>query len=261
MLNPLNPPGELIEYEFNGYTLLLDPEDEGFSKDLLTHGEREIKYYRYLESILEPEWVCCDIGSCLGYFAFLEAKKCREVWSIEPLASNLWIQTKAASLNEFKNIKFFQLAITDENKPVEFNARPYRNLGRLIKTKAKDIGVWKTVLVPGMTFDTICLINGKYPDFVRADIESAEVEFCDGAKQWMEKASPGSILTLEIHTCHFENHEPLAKAIIKIEARGFRLERIFTKFHERELNPKQLDFWRFFAIEPSWLGVWRKEGD
>lgn len=198
----------LVEKVIYGSKMLLDTDDPGLSADLWRTGTREWDCPDVVHQVVTEGMTCVEAGSNIGYYALMEAKLVRDfgkVYAIEPVAKSLDILEQSAKLNGYVNISTHLCAIGNSEGVVRFNIRPQSNLCRMETTRARPVG-GHTIEVPLMTLDAFVAEQEiERIDFLRYDIESAEVELVEGAQQTLADMPKGSYMFGEWHTCHFED--------------------------------------------------------
>ncbi|MDD5031953.1 MAG: FkbM family methyltransferase [Patescibacteria group bacterium] len=195
---------EHIIRRIHGSKMGLDLADPGIAKDLLSAGNREPFHTELVKRILKPGDIIYDIGANIGYYALLEARIVGDkgkVYAIEPVPDNVKNLVKNISLNNYKNIAVYNLAIggddrngyiysSDKSNWCSMNCRGYNNSSGRIPVKV-------------MSLDSF--IEGKdYPDVVRMDVEGYETEIIKGMKHILAGGRPLKIF-MELHCCFLED--------------------------------------------------------
>jgi FkbM family methyltransferase len=219
----------LVKKKVHGSIMLLDTGDPGISVDLWRDGTREWNCPELMLSILKPGMVCIEAGACLGFYALMEARRIGKrghVYAIEPNPNNIKILDEAIKLNKYKNITTHNLAIGDSDGLNEFLIEHRSNLGRIVKTKARDIpdvAIVETVRVKEQKLDSFVNEQGiDHVDLLRFDIESYEIELIAGAQKTLSEMPAGSWIFGEFHTIHFEDPaRDLQPAIQSLIDHGF----------------------------------------
>jgi FkbM family methyltransferase len=80
------------------------------AKNLLT---KEIETINWIDSF-DPNDIFYDIGANIGAFSLYSSTKCKQVLAFEPHFMNYDILNKNIHLNEFKNVKAYCLAFSDQ---------------------------------------------------------------------------------------------------------------------------------------------------
>lgn len=186
----------------NGYKLATMPNDKGISSELVMYGIHEPLTTAIISSEIKDGMTCLDIGSNIGYFAFLENKlvgKKGTVIAIEPSPLIFEILKNNVKLQINSNIKIFSFACGNENREVNFCTSNSSNLSRIenleISHNDKTINVSKIEM---KTIDSF-LKNKELDrlDFVRFDTEGFEFKIYQGMRETIKKYKP--MLCFEFH--------------------------------------------------------------
>jgi FkbM family methyltransferase len=184
---------DMIGCYIQGSWMLLFLDDGGITRDLFQFGIRERSSTWMMQKILKDKQVVVDIGANIGYYALIEAKAGALVYAIEPVPTNFKRLTHNAEINQYKNIKPYQLAIGDKNTILQMKLTDKSNLHHITDKKTDN-----TIDVEVLTLDTF-LKDKKTPDIVRMDVEGYEYQIIKGMPKTLKKMKPGSWLFIEIH--------------------------------------------------------------
>ena len=186
----------------NGYKLATMPNDKGISSELVIYGIHEPLTTTIMNNEIKDGMTCLDIGSNIGYFAFLENKlagKKGSVIAIEPSPLIFEILKNNVKLQINSNIEIFSFACGNENGEVNFCTSNSSNLSRIenleISHNDKTINVSKIEM---KTIDSF-LKNKEFDrlDFVRFDTEGFEFKIYQGMRETIKKYRP--MLCFEFH--------------------------------------------------------------
>jgi len=171
----------------------------------------DFNYYQHFYKVKADD-IVLDAGANCGHLSIFFSKLVGKeglVYAFEPDVINIERINRNKQLNKdlFDNIKIEELLLWDENKLVDFY-------------EAGTVGssaVWipdadKCVQKQAVRIDDWVLKNNiKKLDFIKMDIEGAEIEALDGCVQTMEALKPN----FAIASYHIVNGEP---TYIKVEA-------------------------------------------
>lgn len=139
-----------------------------------------------------------DIGANIGYYSFL-AERCgvKDVYSFEPSPDAIFYLQKNAELNESKNIRIFQLALSNSNESISFHkvkSLKYKylkhNLGGV--SGVNPIGKEsERITVQSITLDDFVNKNmiGQL-DLIKIDTEGTEDKILQGAAHTIANHRP-----------------------------------------------------------------------
>jgi FkbM family methyltransferase len=188
-----------------GYTLRLDLADP-VQRRLYFFGDYDERREADLISrVLDPGEVFWDVGANLGYFTLLAAaclKNTGRVAAFEPGCSTFEVLEKNISLNPFANILLVPLAVSDrEGEALLYttagSADGRANLfrGGADQTESERV---RTVTLDGWR-------RGEGlpgPDFIKLDVEGAELAALTGARQTLSQGDP--LLLVEMKEAIFQ---------------------------------------------------------
>jgi FkbM family methyltransferase len=174
----------------------------GESAAAYTIGDFKSDLQSFIGSNLKVGAVFYDIGANVGFFSLLAARIVGpngKVICFEPLPANLKRLIANVKRNEFWNVKVLPLAVgvTNEERLFQVSERP--TWGKL-----KDIGSDKPdkyltdIKVTVRRLDDL-LKQGTIdrPDYIKIDVEGAEVEVIEGAMETLLRYGP--TLMVELH--------------------------------------------------------------
>ena len=186
----------------NGYKLATMPNDKGISSELVMHGIHEPLTTAIISSEIKDGMTCLDIGSNIGYFAFLENKlagKKGTVIAIEPSPLIFEILKNNVKLQINPNIEIFSFACGNENVDVNFCTSNSSNLSRIENLEiSHNDNIINVSKIEMKTIDSF-LKNKELDrlDFVRFDTEGFEFKIYQGMQETIKKYKP--MLCFEFH--------------------------------------------------------------
>lgn len=152
-----------------------------------------------------------DAGSFIGTFAIYISKlsKTNFIVAIEPDEENYQKLLKNVKLNKSGNVTVLKKALWRDATSVQF--RPGQGeMSQIAYVKAKKIDPPDTV--KATTIDEIYRKIGKRIDYIKMDIEGAEIEALSGAINCIKKSKP----RLVIATYHVRNNERTQRKVEKL---------------------------------------------
>ncbi len=171
------------------------PQDKG-----MWIGTWELEFASKLADLIEPGFICYDIGAYKGYYGGIMALKgAEQVFIFEPMPKNASKINHLINLNPALPLTLVECAVGGENGKVVFNLMPEETMGKLntseFQTKANNID---QIEVDGISIDYLVENGTPAPDFVKIDVEGAEEFVLGGAIQVLKNHKP--ILMIEIHS-------------------------------------------------------------
>ena len=210
---------DLILKKINKFKLYLDKKDTGISQTLIKSKyfkkwHREPEFMDIIESEVHEGDVAFDLGANIGYVTIHLAEyvgKEGKVYAIEPSPRNFEILTETILVNNLtKTVEADQLAISSCSGQRELNISAESNLNSFVKTKyTKD-----TITVDTVSIDDY-FADKQFPNFIKMDIEGAEVDALAGINKILENDGCMKIL-MEIHPMYYDK-----------DAFSIQLERLF----------------------------------
>jgi FkbM family methyltransferase len=126
-----------------------------------------------------------DVGANVGFYSLLASALVGlgKVFAFEPAPRNLGYLRKHLELNSASNVEVLELALSDENGVTRFQVEPSGLLGHL-----SSEGV---IMVPTATLDSL-VDEGRIlpPDYIKMDIEGAELLALQGASKTVRRYRP-----------------------------------------------------------------------
>mgnify|MGYP001464991808 FL=1 len=175
----INPKGSLL-IDIYDYKMLIPMQHDGIGRALYVYRSRELDHKWMIDQELLPGNVVLDLGTNIGYYAIMEAKKIGrlgKIYGIEPDPRNIKFLEKNIELNNIKNIfDFSQGAISNKDGKAEFTLSSKTNLSAFGLEKSKNN--LNSINVQRYDFGNY-LKNKKRVDLVRMDIEHHEIAVID----------------------------------------------------------------------------------
>lgn len=198
--------------ELKGYKFISNTPDNYFN------NEYELDSFSHVLDQLKknPELVIYDLGANLGYFSLLCAAVSSKstIFSFEPIPANMNIFCRHLLINNVKNVKPVNLAVSDHLGFIDFSAE---NLSHsyTYKQSSAHYGNRQLNLKVGVTSLDIFIDQYGYakPDIIKVDVEGAEYDVLLGAAKIIEKYKPKILLAT--HEAHEKGVEEKCRAFLK----------------------------------------------
>lgn len=210
--------------DVQGSLMILDLTDKGIHKDLYLNGIREPQATKYLQEIMEPDWLVVDIGANIGYYALQEAKVVSEVIALEPSPENYETLEMNIDLNNYFNIGAYQMAIGDHVGHVDFEIARACNWSSVAFARKEG-----TIVVQMETLDKF--LNGNKVDYVRMDVEGYEMNVLKGMAKVLKEHKPR--LFIEVHRDKLRNYGSSQRELLEyLSGFGYSIEKSFIMGRE-----------------------------
>jgi FkbM family methyltransferase len=202
----------VVTKEIQGSKMILNLKRGGIHTDLFMHGYREPEATKVMQEILTKDMTVLDIGANIGYYALMEAKRCKRVIALEPDMDNFRNLSKNIGINGYTNIQPYLMAAGDKDGTLEFALSKVPNWHRVAVGGEKDV-----VIVPVSKVDTF-LENVGSPkiDLLRMDVEGYEYNILEGARETIKRDRP--MMFIEIHRDLMKNFGHSAVKLFKLLA-------------------------------------------
>lgn len=176
-------------------------------------GTYELAMQQRMEALVPPGSVFCDIGAQAGFYTLLASRLVGEkgrVFAFEPAPGNIKNLRRHLEINWIENVTLFEAAVSDQPGEAWFDLGVSSATGSL-----SDSG---SLCVPLVSLDNL-LEEGQIvpPNFLKIDVEGAELQVLQGARKTLTSAWPSLFLATHSDQLH---HDCLAY----LESLGFACE-------------------------------------
>ena len=139
-------------------------------------GSYEIETLEAIDRLVEPGFICYDLGASIGYLSLLMARKAKHVYAFEPAPHAAAEMARQAAVNGFQNITVEPNAVSDQRRKVTFCLTDVAYGSSIVETETK----WPTIEVTAITLDEFVQTH-PLPDFIKIDVEGEEGRVLRGA--------------------------------------------------------------------------------
>ncbi|MDA7926717.1 FkbM family methyltransferase [Verrucomicrobiales bacterium] len=175
-------------------------------------GTFEAKESMYVRNTVDKDWVCLDVGGCFGWYTTLLSKAVGETGAVhvfEPVPDNRECLVSNILLNRCENVEVHDFALGNVESTATIYVPDRQVSGSLrVPEGARKCDSFEVLV---RTLDDFSRSNslGRV-DFIKADIEGAELLLVQGGLELIRKFRP--IILLEIQaistrTFGYEPHE------------------------------------------------------
>lgn len=172
-----------------------------------TFEEKETEYLRHL---VQPGWVCLDVGACFGWYTLLLSRLVSSggrVHAFEPVRPNLECLRENVALNKSDNIVLNDIALGDKTGKVTLYL-PKRGVSASLRQHgtAADCEALEALVV---TLDEyVGRSRLERLDFIKADIEGAELLLLNGGLETLRRFKPSLMLEIQAHSTRLFGYAP-----------------------------------------------------
>ncbi|MFA5317851.1 MAG: FkbM family methyltransferase [Patescibacteria group bacterium] len=144
------------------------------------------------KKIIKPGMVVIDIGAHIGYYTRLFSKLTGaegKVISFEPEPDNFQLLQKNTA--NLKNVKLFNLAVSDQNNKIAFfKVKNSTGCHSIIPTDNAD-----KIIISAITIDNFINQNDIKIDVIKIDIEGGETKALSGMTEFLKNTSHLKLVT------------------------------------------------------------------
>ncbi|BAZ43953.1 methyltransferase FkbM family protein [Chondrocystis sp. NIES-4102] len=163
-------------------------------------GTYELPIQEIFQQNLHAGDVFYDIGANVGFFSIIAAKlvgNSGQVYSFEPGETNAKSVRHNAQLNNFTHIEVIEKAVSETSGEGELILAKYSG-GHALATADAPPDVAGRVTIDLVSIDDLIAENSiKPPNFVKIDIEGAELSALKGMKETIRKYQPTIIYEVD----------------------------------------------------------------
>jgi FkbM family methyltransferase len=183
-------------------------------------GEVEPEVQTALQKHLLPGMTVFDVGSNIGFFALLAAKLVGPQGRVFAFEADPEIAARLRehlTRNAGAPIVAEEKAVWSRSEPLFFaradaGISPDRGLGHVVDAAATNsVNSPATIRVEGTSLDEY-IVNSSAPDFIKCDVEGAEVEVFRGAEKLLREKKP--TILCEMHSA--ENRRVLTEQFSRL---------------------------------------------
>lgn len=176
-------------------------------------GSYEYEKRLVFEKKVHRDSIVFDIGANVGFYTLLASVLVGSngrVFAFEPVPRNLSYLRKHLQLNGITNVEILDVAVTDKCSITFFDEGQNSSMGHIASQGQLEV---KTVSLDGLTK------KGEIPlpDYIKIDVEGAEMLVLSGAKSVLANAHP----TIFLATHGFEIHKTCREFL---ESLGYHLQ-------------------------------------
>lgn len=187
----------------------------GSSKDISIIRQIELTFNKYepnitnlLKQIIDKDYLCLDVGANIGTISLTLAylAPSGKVYAFEPSAKNIPFLVKNIEQNQINNIQPIKFALYDQNKQEKFTYIDEGGGWSFLDTgyrkgNYKEIIPyvpsfnWNHEIVSCVRLDDWVNIKGlKKLDFIKIDVEGAEIKVLQGGLNTLKRFKPDLII-------------------------------------------------------------------
>jgi FkbM family methyltransferase len=148
-------------------------------------GTYEADRIAALPKVVSAGMVAYDVGANAGFYSLALSRLVGDagrVFAFEPNAENVYALRRHVQLNQLRNVTIVQAAVSGRSQIAGFDTS--------IDLASGKITQGGSYLVPSISLDEFVAAGYPPPAFVKMDIEGAETDALEGAKEIIAAAGP-----------------------------------------------------------------------
>ena len=182
----------IITSRTNSIKMVCDKDDQRIAPlEILNFGYYERTDFDMVLNLVEEGNTIFDIGANIGWYSLNLAKNIKntEVLSFEPIPKTFEYLKRNVELNHINNIKIFNFGFSDEEKEIEFYYYK-EGSGNASLANLSNIEGTKKIKCVVQKIDTFVPVNNYSIDFIKCDVEGAELLVFKGGIETIKRDKP-----------------------------------------------------------------------
>ena len=238
----------------NDLELLWDPKDKRtVPVETFNFGRYEPREYALMSEFAKESRVFFDIGANIGWYSLLFGKRFPDlkIHSFEPLPRSFQYLKKHIEINGCRNIEPYNRGFGKEDGELEFFFNPAGSGNAALVNHTPDQQV-ETHRCRVGRLDDFVLQSGAVPDFVKCDVEGAELFVFQGAVETLRRHRP-AVFTEMLRKWAADFHYDPNEIIDLFRGLGYRCYSITDqgKLREFQRMDESTVETNFFFLDPQ----------
>ncbi len=212
-------------------TIFVHKDDPGISKALRSFSAKRTKWPREPEFMeicadeIGSEDVILDIGANIGFMTAFFSTLVKEgpIYAVEPAPQNIKILKRNMQHLELEDrVEITQGAFSDKDGTAFLELSGSSNLHALFRGDGENRVSVKTFNLSNF------LSNRAAPNFVKMDVEGAEVEILEGFKSYTSSTSHRLKILIELHPNYYSAQRDFCEQLIWYGNHGFCVKKLVS---------------------------------
>lgn len=160
--------------------------------------EKESLSLDRIHSIIRPGDIVFDVGANFGLYCLPISRwvaDCGRLYAFEPLPGNIALLSRNLFLNQISNVIIVDSAVSNGRLDTVRFFSDNENVSLTASLNVPSSA--SSIEVKNLRLDDWCERTGTFPDFIKIDVEGAEMEVLRGADQVLRTHKPK--LFIEVH--------------------------------------------------------------
>lgn len=184
-------PDDLQTLDTDDFKIVLDPMDAAVGQPTLSSSGWEPHTTAVMRKFVKPGMTVVDVGANVGWFSLLAASltgPTGRVIAVEPWSENCRLILLSILENNFGNIELWPFALDSQQGWASFMTAVGSNAAFCLDS-AESLRSGAAVIVPTFRLDDL-LPAGTKVDYLKIDVEGAEIRVLRGAERTLEASRP-----------------------------------------------------------------------
>jgi FkbM family methyltransferase len=193
-----------------------------FIYDLIHEVFLNNNYFQFFD--IPKNGTVIDAGANLGSFVLLAAQKLNntgKIYAIEPDNDNFEILSENIKINGFKNIEIIKKGLWSNCETKEFFISHRPGEHTIVSNHDENFKQIDKTTIECITLDRLAVdLNIKQIDFIKMDIEGAEIEAIEGSKNVLQMKG----INWVVEALHLVDGEPTYKKLLPVfKSNGYNI--------------------------------------
>ena len=216
--------------DLKDFKIYINNKDNGISRTLKKYKfkskwPREPEFMHLFHKKINQNSNIIDLGANIGYLTLyfktvLNVKN--RVLAVEPEASNYQFLIENINLNKLNNeVITRNIAIADNDEDKYFDLSDHSNLHKITDKPS-------SIRVPCRTLSSLIHDTNFDPDFIKMDVEGAEIEVIKGFKDYLDSHNGKMSILFEVHPNEYNEDRNFNNQLNYLFEKGFVTEYLIT---------------------------------
>ena len=216
--------------DLKDFKIFINNKDNGISRTLKkykfkTKWPREPEFMHLFHSKINSNSNVIDLGANIGYLTLYFKKVLNvknKILAVEPEARNFQFLTENINLNNLNNeVLTKNVAIAEDEYDKFFDLSDHSNLHKITEKPS-------STRVPCQTLSSLVRENNFIPDFIKMDVEGAEIEVIEGFKDYLDTHKGKMSILFEVHPNEYNENRSFNNQLNYLFDQGFVTEYLIT---------------------------------
>jgi len=182
----------IITSQTNSIKMICDKDDQRIAPlEILNFGYYEKNDFNMVMNLIDEGDSIFDIGANVGWYSLNIAKaiKNTKVLAFEPIPKTFDYLKTNVEMNQLNNIKIFNFGFSNEEKEIEFYFYK-EGSGNASLANLSNVNTTEKVKCIVQRIDTFMVMNNYSIDFIKCDVEGAELLVFKGGIETIKRDKP-----------------------------------------------------------------------